>query len=474
MTSQSKTMMLRARLKHLQADTYTPVGIYLRLRDRFPQSMLLECADYSSRQDSFSYICLQPMAGIALENDQWKHYFKDDKWQKEISNKENQVTALVKNFLSGITLENEVDTRYMPGVFGYTSYDAVNYFDNVDISRPDQETDPIPVLRYDLYQFVIAFNHFNNTLTICELLDDESTSKMNEVLSLLANRNATSFPFAARGNERSLCSDEDYMEMVKKGKAHCARGDVIQIVLSRRFEQDFEGDEFNVYRALRSVNPSPYLFYFDYLSYKLFGSSPEAQLRIHQGRATINPIAGTVVRTGDPMADAALVEGLLSDQKENAEHCMLVDLARNDLSKHTSQVTVDTFREVQTYSHVIHLVSAVTGVLDRETASYQLFADTFPAGTLSGAPKHQAVRLIDRYEPHARGFYGGGIGFIGFNGSLNHAIMIRSFLSRRGTLAYQAGAGVVIGSTPEGELDEVNGKTGALKKAIQLAGSFIQ
>ena len=474
MTSSKNPLVLRAGLKHLQADTYTPVGIYLRLRDRFPQSLLLECADYSSRQDSFSYICLQPLAGIALEGDQWSHYTEGQSGKTSIQATGFSVTSLVEEFLSGICIENEVDPRFMPGVFGYTSYDAVNHFDNVKILRPGEDDDSIPALRYDLYQVIIAFNHFNNTLTICELLGENTRSGMNEVLSLLANRNATTFPFAVTGVERSLTSEKDFMKMVDKGIAHCARGDVFQIVLSRRFEQDFSGDEFNVYRALRSVNPSPYLFYFDYLSYKLFGSSPEAQLRISQGRATINPIAGTVVRTGDPSSDAALVEGLLKDQKENAEHCMLVDLARNDLSKHTSHVKVDTFREVQSYSHVIHLVSTVTGEVDPAAGKYQLFADTFPAGTLSGAPKHQAVRLIDKYESHARGFYGGGIGFLGLNGSLNHAIMIRSFLSHKGTLVYQAGAGVVIGSTPEKELAEVSGKTGALKKAIQLAGTFTQ
>ena len=474
MNSSENPLIFRASLKHLQADTYTPVGIYLRLRDRFPQSLLLECADYSSRQDSFSYICLQPLAGVTLEGNEWSSYSTEGSKQTRINSGSFTTSGLMEDFLSGIRIENEADPRYMPGVFGYTTYDAVNFFDNVNIMQPGEETDPIPLMRYDLYQVVIAFNHFNNTLTICELLGNDTQSKLDEVLSLLANRNATSFPFAVRGQERNRTSEKDYKEMVGKGIAHCARGDVFQIVLSRRFEQDFAGDEFNVYRALRSVNPSPYLFYFDYLSYKLFGSSPEAQLRISQNRATINPIAGTVARTGDPPTDAALVEGLLKDQKENAEHCMLVDLARNDLSKHTTNVKVDTFREVQSYSHVTHLVSTVSGALDPSTGKYQLFADTFPAGTLSGAPKHQAMRLIDRYESHARGFYGGAIGFLGLNGSLNHAIMIRSFLSRKGTLHYQAGAGVVIDSDPEGELEEVNGKTAALKNAIQLAGTFSQ
>jgi anthranilate synthase component 1 len=360
----------------------------------------------------------------------------------------------------------------MPGLFGYTSYDAVDLFDNVNLTKPSLSDNAIPLIRYDLYQIVIAFNHFNNTLAITELLSDGAASELPRVMSLLANRNATTFPFRASGQEYSPVSGEEYMEMVRKGIAHCARGDVFQIVLSKRFEQAFTGDEFNVYRALRSINPSPYLFYFDYLSYKLFGSSPEAQLRVGDSKAVINPIAGTVVRTGNPEEDNHLIEELLKNRKENAEHCMLVDLARNDLSNHSGQVTVETYREVQTYSHVIHLVSTVSGMLPEAAPTYRLFADTFPAGTLSGAPKHKAIQLIDQYEKTARGFYGGGIGILGLNRSLNHAIMIRSFMSKNGRLIYQAGAGIVIDSSPEGELREVEGKMSALRRAIRLAEEF--
>ncbi len=488
-------MAFRSSVRYLQADTFTPVGIYLRLRDAFPQSLLLECSDYSSRHDSFSYICLQPLAGFEVGGGRFTaRAFGREEYVEavqglplkggdgEASRQANEqtvhqpdgqaVSRLIGDFIDSIQIAGDHNGNVFPGLFGYTSYDAVNLFDTVKLEKPSRAKDPIPLLRYDLYQVVIAFNHFNNTLSICELQGDGTRPEMPRVLSLLANRNATSFPFFVRGGERSLISDVQYRQLVKEGIRHCARGDVFQIVLSRGFEQDFNGDEFNVYRALRSINPSPYLFYFDYLGFKLFGSSPEAQLRVGNGKATINPIAGTVTRTGIPEKDAALTDELLQSKKENAEHCMLVDLARNDLSKHCTEVEVETFREVQHYSHVIHLVSTVSGQLTAGSGVYGLFADTFPAGTLSGAPKHMALRLIDRYEDTARGFYGGGIGFIGLDGTLNHAIMIRSFMSRKGTLAYQAGAGVVIGSTPEGELAEVDGKISALRKAIQLGERF--
>ncbi len=462
-----------AKTRHLQADTFTPVGIYLRLRDAFPQSLLLECSDYSSRHDSFSYICLKPVLGFEAD--------KNSLLVRETGNADkvyaadhfDSPTGFVDRFLDHIHVEGDLDKKTMPGLFGYTSYDAVDIFDNVNLGNPLQDSDQIPLFRYDLYQVVIAFNHFNNTLVITELLSHEASSEMPRVMSLLANRNATTFPFQIEGEEHSPITNEQYKDMVGKGIMHCARGDVFQIVLSRRFEQAFSGDEFNVYRALRSVNPSPYLFYFDFLSYKLFGSSPEAQLRVGDGKAMINPIAGTVVRTGNPVEDNELIAELLINKKENAEHCMLVDLARNDLSKHSSHVTVETYREVQTYSHVIHLVSTVSGILSEDAPTYQLFADTFPAGTLSGAPKHKAIQLIDQYESTARGFYGGGIGILGLSGSLNHAIMIRSFISKNGKLTYQAGAGVVIDSSPEGELKEVDGKISALRRAIKLAEHFV-
>lgn len=449
----------------IPADTLTPVGIYLRLRDVFPQSLLLECSDYSSRNDAYSYICIKPIAGIEVGADSLLTFYPDGEASVRPLAGINVADA-IDGFISRFTVEGDTSKEILPGFFGFTKYDAVSLFDNVGIRSAQSD---IPLIRYDFYQVVIAFNHFNTTLTISEFTSGRMESIVSKLLSILVNRNIPSFPFRRTGSEVTNLTDEQFRGMVEQGRKHCARGDVFQVVLSRRFSQDFMGDEFNVYRALRSINPSPYLFYFDYMGYKLFGSSPEAQLKVENGIATINPIAGTTARTGDVSVDARAVDLLLANPKENSEHCMLVDLARNDLSRYSRDVKVETYRTVHAYSHLFHLVSTVTGRMEDKHRVYKLLAATFPAGTLSGAPKHRAIQLIDAIEPTPRGFYGGAIGFIGLNGSLNHAIMIRSFLSRGGKLVFQAGAGIVIDSSPQGELEEVNSKVTALRRALELA-----
>lgn len=451
----------------MPADTLTPVGIYLRLRDVFPQSHLLECSDYSNRSDAYSYICVKPIAGIEVVAESFRTFCPDGETSVRPLDGVNVADA-IDEFIRHFTVEGDTSKEILPGFFGFTQYDAVSLFDNVGI-RPAPSD--IPLIRYDFYQVVIALNHFNSTLTISEFTSRGVESIGSKLLSILANRNTPSFPFRRTGSEATNLTDEQFRGMVERGRKHCARGDVFQVVLSRRFSHEFMGDEFNVYRALRSINPSPYLFYFDYMGYKLFGSSPEAQLKVENGIATINPIAGTTARTGDAYADDRAVEVLLANPKENSEHCMLVDLARNDLSRYSRDVKVETYRTVHAYSHLFHLVSTVTGRMEDRHHVYKLFAATFPAGTLSGAPKHRAIQLIGAIEPTPRGYYGGAIGFIGLNGSLNHAIMIRSFLSCEGKLVYQGGAGIVIDSSPQGELEEVSSKVTALRRAIELAES---
>jgi anthranilate synthase component 1 len=387
-------------------------------------------------------------------------------------NNTNEVPQLLWNFMQKFDIQkSEVkEAKFAQGLFGYTTYDAVQFFDTVSLTtRNSQLTTGIPLMRYRLYQYVIAINHFKDELFICENKINGVENDAAVVESLIRSKDVPVYPFSLKGEESSNMTNEAYKEMVKKGIASCNRGDVFQIVLSRRFQQKFIGDEFNVYRALRSVNPSPYLFFFDYGDYKLMGSSPEAQLVIKEGKAIVHPIAGTYKRTGDDEADKLATERLLKDAKENAEHVMLVDLARNDLSRLCDEVEVAQYRQVQYFSHVIHLVSEVTGKIREGSNPFELVAKTFPAGTLSGAPKFKAIGLIDSYEPTSRSYYGGAIGFMGFDGSCNHAIMIRTFLSKNNTLTYQAGAGVVAASNPESELQEVNNKLGALKKAIDLA-----
>ena len=461
--------------KRLLADIFTPVGIYLRLRDRFRDTILLESTDFHIGDDSYSFIGINAIAGIEITDMATIEYkFPGQKEERAVVNNVSEVPALLWNFMEKFIINPiaEKSVHVGQGLFGYSTFDAVQFFDTIKFSsRPQAQA--IPLMRYRLYQYVIAINHFKDELFICENMVKGLESDINVVESIIRSKDVPVFPFQTSDEETSNMTDEDYVEMVKKGIQHCYRGDVFQIVLSRRFQQRFTGDEFNVYRALRNINPSPYLFYFDYGDYKLFGSSPESQLIIHDGKATVHPIAGTFKRTGDDSIDRQSAERLLADPKENAEHVMLVDLARNDLSRKCDQVYVSSYRKVNYYSHVIHLVSEVTGRVSPDNNPFELLAVTFPAGTLSGAPKFKAMELINNYEPTARSYYGGCIGYIGFDGACNQAIMIRTFLSQNNTLVYQAGAGIVAASQPESELQEVNNKLNALKSAIKMAGGIL-
>ncbi len=466
-----KKIALTTTYKKLLSDVHTPVGIYLRLRDRFRDTILLESTDYHAADNSFSFIGINAIGGIEITNYQSIEFkFPGRKPEKQKINDVQDVAEKIWSFMDQFDVqpcENKTG-NIAQGLFGYTTYDAVQFFESVELKSKIAQPE-IPLMRYRLYQYVIAINHFKDEMFICENHVADVESELNAIESLIRSKDVPTFPFELKGAEQQNMSDEAYKQIVQKGIESCLRGDVFQIVLSRRFYQRFSGDEFNVYRALRSVNPSPYLFYFDYGDYRLMGSSPESQLIIKDGKAIVHPIAGTVRRTGDESEDQKLSEQLLADAKENAEHVMLVDLARNDLSRMCEDVRVNYYRQVQYYSHVIHLVSEVVGKLKEETNSLSLLAASFPAGTLSGAPKYKAMQLIDQYEPTARSYYGGCIGFLGFDGSCNHAIMIRTFLSKQNTLHYQAGAGVVAKSQPDNELAEVSNKLGALKQAIQLA-----
>jgi anthranilate synthase component 1 len=453
-------------------DVVTPVSIYLTLRDLYPNTILLESSDYHGNSNSLSFICFDPLADFVVENELVKCRFPDGTEEVTALPATVPLTDLMQSFINRLEVEKTTCPVSASGLFGYTSYDAVRYFESVKLDVDANEPHAIPDMRYHLYRSVIAFNHFTNQLFFIEHLYANDSSHMAKLLDVLRNRTVPAFSFHTEGDEKSSMTDDAYLQMVIKGKEHCFRGDVFQVVLSRQFTQSFKGDEFNVYRALRHINPSPYLFFFDYGNYRLFGSSPESQLIIGNGVASINPIAGTFKRTGDDMKDLKLAEDLAKDEKENAEHVMLVDLARNDLARNCTNVKVKTFKEIQYYSHVLHLVSEVNGLLKAHSTAPRVMGDTFPAGTLSGAPKFKAMELINKYEPHQRGFYGGCIGMMGLDGSFNQAISIRSFLSKDNTLFYQAGAGVVAQSTAENELNEVKNKLGALKKAIDMAKEF--
>jgi len=451
--------------KTLLADTLTPVNIYLKLRDVFAGSLLLESSDYHGQENSLSLICCDPIASFVVKGEKLDIRKPGLPLETRILEGNGALVSALDGFRGAFSFHPSTGTP-AEGFFGYINYDAVRYFE--DIRLPSSKTD-VPDVCYQLFRFVIAIDHFSNEMTLHENLTEGQPSELSRVEQVILASKFSTFAFRTAGERESNLTDDQYLEMVRKGIHHCRIGDVFQIVLSRRYSQPFQGDEFNVYRALRSINPSPYLFYFDYVGFRLFGSSPEAQLRVSGGQASIFPIAGTFRRTGNDAEDAQLAEKLSADEKENAEHLMLVDLARNDLSRNSANVTVEVLKEIQFYSHVIHLVSKVTGQLNPGSSPVALMADTFPAGTLSGAPKHMAMSLIRDFEPQPRGFYGGAIGFIGANGDINHAIMIRTFLSHRNRLVSQAGAGVVSRSLPENELAEVNNKLEALRRAVLMA-----
>ena len=446
------------------SDTITPVGLYLRFRDRYANTLLLESSDYHSKEESYSFLCIEPIVTMKLEEAVFSISHKSKKISEDKVDK--NFYTLFSNFTNSISLDCPDKLKSFNGLYGYSTYDSVQYFENIQFTNPKPPS-AIPEMQYSFYRFVIAINHFNDEMTLIENLEKHTLSRLPEIETIIAAQAFNTQKFDIVGKETSNCTDEDFKEYVVKAKAHCKRGDVFQLVLSRQFQQQFKGDEFNVYRALRSINPSPYLFYFDYGSFKLMGSSPEAQIKIGNGKATINPIAGTFRRTGDMAEDIKLGKKLSEDKKETAEHVMLVDLARNDLSKHADNVTVEVFKEVQYFSHVIHLVSTVQGKIRGNPI--EIVGDTFPAGTLSGAPKYKAMQLINTYENQSRGFYGGAVGIIGLDGSVNLAIAIRSFVSKNNVLYSQAGAGIVIHSDEQKELQEVNNKLAALKKALLLA-----
>ncbi len=463
-----KKIKISIRKRKLLADTITPVAIYLKLRDRFANSFLLESSDYHGEEDSYSYVCCAPLASFEVNRSKVEVRFpSDEKVLSEISPEHNAVEHL-RDFINAFDAPDNRSKHIENGLFGYMGYDAVQYFEDIDLTEKDALD--IPEISYHFFKYVIALDHFKNECYIIEnYIDEPNDQEFDEISDLIHQRNIPSFDFKKVGNIASNLTDAQFLEKVKSGIHHCDIGDVFQVVFSRRFSTNFQGDEFQVYRTLRSINPSPYLFYFDYGSYKIFGSSPEAQIVVKGKEAIIYPIAGTFKRTGDDQADAELAKKLHADEKENSEHIMLVDLARNDLSKSSDDVKVETYKEIQYFSHVIHLVSKVTGQLRADADPLEIVASTFPAGTLSGAPKHKAMQLIDQFENKSRGFYGGAIGFMDFKGNFNHAIMIRTFLSQANQLILQAGAGIVSKSTPESEVQEVYNKLAALQTAMEEA-----
>lgn len=463
-----QTFNFKVNTKEILADVLTPVAIYLKMRDLFPQSILLEGADFKAGDNQYSFICMKPVAGLKAIDKQIEYTYPDHSQEVVELNKKQDLAAQLEHFSEAFIPSEDISKLPTTGLFGYSNFESVSYFEDIEMREQDNDK-AIPELWYQFYKYIVAINHTNDTITIIEHIFNGEESELNTIAEQLNSLNFKSLDFQLKGDESSNITDEEFRNTVTICKKHCMRGDVFQIVPSRCFQQSFSGDDFNLYRSLRSINPSPYLFYFDFGDFRLMGSSPEAQIKTQEGQAIINPIAGTFRRTGDDKKDKMLSKQLSEDPKENSEHIMLVDLARNDLSRHADDVKVRFFREIHYYSHVLHMVSEVVGDIRPDSHPVQIYGDTFPAGTLSGAPKYKAMELLAKYENQARGFYGGCIGNIGLNGNLNLAITIRSFMSKDNTLYYQAGAGVVADSVEESELQEVNNKLAALKMALKKA-----
>lgn len=459
--------------RKILADLYTPVGVYMRLRDIYPQSALMESSDYHGTENSRSFIGVHPIASIAVGHGVVTATYPDGRVEeKELpafgeGKGEECKLAISKafnDFIQAFHVEGEGSECC--GLYGFTTFNAVRYFENIPVKDTTMEKNDAPDIYYIMYKNIIVFDHFNNTMQLITLGEE---AELDALMKSINKANVKPYDFHPVGKTTSTLTDEEHKANIRRCIQHCLRGDVFQIVVSRRFVQKYEGDDFKLYRALRSINPSPYLFYFDFGGFRIFGSSPETHNRIVGDNAFIDPIAGTTKRTGNMEQDRKAAEFLRNDPKENAEHVMLVDLARNDLSRNCHGVKVDFYKDMQFYSHVIHLVSRVSGTLDEQADHIKAFIDTFPAGTLSGAPKVRAMQIISELEPHNRGAYGGCIGFIGLNGDLNQAIVIRTFISRNGELWFQAGSGVVAKSNDQYELEECNNKLGALTKAIHIA-----
>ncbi len=453
------------------ADLYTPVAVYMRLRDIYPQSALMESSDYHGNDNSRSFIGIHPMANIQVAHGVIRSTYPDGTVDEKVidtsvkGSAKEAVADAINDFIGHFNVEGE--GKDFCGLYGYTTFNAVRYFEDIDVKDATMEKNDAPDIYYIMYRDVIVFDHFNNSMQIVSLAEDSSA--IADILRAMNKQNIKPYSFKPVGDTTSTLTDDEHKANVRRCVKHCLRGDVFQIVISRRFIQRYEGDDFKLYRALRSINPSPYLFYFDFGGFRIFGSSPETHNRIVGDKAYIDPIAGTTKRTGDTEQDRKNADFLRNDPKENAEHVMLVDLARNDLSRNCHDVKVDFYKDMQFYSHVIHLVSRVSGTLNEGANSIREFIDTFPAGTLSGAPKVRAMQIISDLEPHNRGAYGGCIGFIGLTGELNQAIVIRTFISRNGELWFQAGSGIVAKSNDNYELEESSNKLGALVKAIHIA-----
>ncbi len=463
-------------IREINADLETPVSLYLKLRGD-GASFLLESVEGGERIARYSFIGVQPRAEYILRDG---HVEVKENGETRSVQLDGDPTRFLQEEMSRFSTERLPNApRFTGGLVGYLGYESVRYFEPTLKSRMTAAQTPDGI--YLLADTIVAFDHARRSIFLIANVLDGDVDAVNQKLDQITERISQALPPANRttivpSEIRSNMPQDAYETMVTDAKEHIAAGDIFQVVLSQRFTRETSVEPFDVYRAVRRLNPSPYMFFFDFGRVDgeplfIVGSSPEMFVRLEGRTASLRPIAGTRPRGADAEADAALAKDLLADPKERAEHVMLVDLGRNDLGRvcEYGTVRVSDFFTIERYSHVRHIVSHVDGALRRVLTAFDLVRAAFPAGTVSGAPKVRAMEIISDLEPDARGAYAGMIGYFGFDGAMDTCLAIRTMVGRGRTVSVQAGAGIVADSDPATEFQETVNKASAMLRAIDMA-----
>lgn len=461
--------------KEIPVGGETPVSAYIKLGSELP-SCLLESIEGEKKIARYSFLVLAPTLIFQSKNNSvaLKYHGKPER-----SFKVDNPLDYLKKILTDDKLSHDKSLpRLSGGAIGYIAYDYVKKIEKIpDIKKPGLS---LPELYFIFPKFIVAFDHLKQKIKIIRLVSPyekisykNACNDIEKLIKELSNPILIKTRHSGMGTVKSATDREKFLSSVVKAKKYIKDGDIIQTVLSQRLETEFKGDPFEIYRALRILNPSPYMYYFNLGKIKIIGASPEILVRLEDGTANVRPIAGTRPRGKDNADDKKLQAELLNDEKEKAEHLMLVDLGRNDLGRVCSfdSVKLTKFMNIEKYSHVMHIVSDVVGKLKPSADAFKLFDATFPAGTVSGAPKIRAMEIIEELEPTKRGLYAGAVGYFDYNGNMDFAINIRTIIMKGEKAYIQAGAGIVADSVPEKEYEETLNKARGLIKAIEMAAS---
>jgi anthranilate synthase component I len=470
-------------VREISADLETPISVYMKLRGQGP-SFLLESVEGGERIARYSFIGIKPKAQYILRRNEVQ-VIESDSTRVVLLDKGIDPTSFLQEEMRRFNSSSQPGMpRFVGGLVGYLGYEAVRYFEPTlteQLNAGLEHSAEIPDGIYLLADTVVAFDHARRSLSlIANVLDgdlDAANRKLDEIQARIGEGLPASAQRAATpSTTRSNMAQQKFEAMVRQAKDYIAAGEIYQVVLSQRFSRETSAEAFDVYRAVRRLNPSPYMFFFDFgmvdgEPYYLVGSSPEMFVRLEGPTASLRPIAGTRPRGADSNADSALAIELLADPKERAEHVMLVDLGRNDLGRvcEYGTVNVSEFFNVERYSHVMHIVSHVEGKLRSGLTAFDLVRAAFPAGTVSGAPKVRAMEIIAELEAEARGPYAGMVGYFGFDGTMDTCLAIRTMIGRGNTFSVQAGAGIVADSDPSTEFQETVNKASAMLRAIDAA-----